>query len=353
MSKPAQITAMMQEQPFTEGADAAQAPDWIHLLPAGEIKTGDCRGPYRALNANEIIKASFSDTDRLPIDENHATDLAAPLGLPSPACGWIVEMQSRDDGIWGRVEWTNAGRELVSGKAYRAISPVILHDKNKIVHRILRASLVNRPNFRGLAALNQESDMTLAERLAELFGLEAGSDETAIFDAIKALKEKKEETDGDAPALQSQLTQIGAALGVDGDFSAILGAAKQKASGNEMVTALQSELAELTKQLNALQETGARSKAEAFIDGEIKKGRVGVKGLRDHYISMHMEDPERVEKEIGNLPIVAGTTITTPTPSPDGGISLNAEQAAVAAQLGMSHADYAAALKADAQQEAF
>lgn len=352
MSKPAQITAMMQEQPLSEGGDAAQAPDWIHLLPAGEIKTGDRRGPYIALNADEIISASFSDTDRLPIDENHATDLAAPLGQPSPARGWIVEMQSREDGIWGRVEWTNAGKRLVRGKAYRAISPVILHSKDKVIGRILRASLVNRPNFRGLAALNQESDMTLLERLAELLGLDATSDEDAIFDAIKAMKDKKAEAGDDMPALQSQLDEIGVALGVNGDVTAILGAAKKKVSGNDAIVSLQSELADVTSQLNTIKEGTARKDAVAFVDDQIKMGRVGVKGLRDHYISMHMEDAARVEKEIKNLPTISGTTIMPAMLPKDGEISLNAEQSAVARQLGMSDKDYAAALKADGEVEA-
>ncbi|MCD9150122.1 phage protease [Pseudophaeobacter sp. MA21411-1] len=30
----------------------------------------------------------------------------APKGLPAPARGWITATQARNDGIWGRVEWT-------------------------------------------------------------------------------------------------------------------------------------------------------------------------------------------------------------------------------------------------------
>jgi len=44
------------------------------------------------------------DRNGLIIDENHATDHAAPHGLPAPSRGRIVEMQGRPDGIWGRVE---------------------------------------------------------------------------------------------------------------------------------------------------------------------------------------------------------------------------------------------------------
>ena len=107
--------------------DTEAAPEWVHLLPAGEIQTGDGRGPYRVADAVALLAASLTEDDRLPIDENHATDLAAPEGRPAPARGWIVELQARADGIWGRVEWTREGKRLVLGRAYRGISPVIRH----------------------------------------------------------------------------------------------------------------------------------------------------------------------------------------------------------------------------------
>ncbi|MGK3945780.1 phage protease, partial [Streptomyces caeruleatus] len=88
-------------------------------------------------------------------------------GGRSDAVGWVREMQAREDGIWGRVEWTPEGQRLVAEKAYRKISPVIIHDAKKKILRIANISLVNRPNLRGLAALNQENPMTLHAMLAE------------------------------------------------------------------------------------------------------------------------------------------------------------------------------------------
>lgn len=130
--------------------------------PAGEIRTGDGRGPYRVRDAQALIAAAQGE--RLPIDENHATDLAAPNGLPASVRGWIVEMQARSDSIWGRVELTEEGRGLVAQRAYRGISPVIAHRKNGELTAILRASHVNRPNLRGLTTLHQDNAM---EKLLE------------------------------------------------------------------------------------------------------------------------------------------------------------------------------------------
>ena len=59
---------------------------------------------------------------------------------PAPARGWIVELQGRQDGIWGKVEWTATGRDLVAGKAYRGISPVIEHRPDNSIIAIRRAS---------------------------------------------------------------------------------------------------------------------------------------------------------------------------------------------------------------------
>lgn len=59
-------------------AEDGAAPERVHLLPAGEIRTGDGRGRYHIRTAAVLMAASLSAGDRLPIDEDHATDLAVP-----------------------------------------------------------------------------------------------------------------------------------------------------------------------------------------------------------------------------------------------------------------------------------
>ena len=95
-------------------------PEWVHLLPAGEVRTQDGRGPYRAADVAALMAASLPEGGKLVLDENHSTDLAAPKGASAPAMGWIVELQARSDGIWGRVDWTGAGRRLVEDSIERA-----------------------------------------------------------------------------------------------------------------------------------------------------------------------------------------------------------------------------------------
>jgi len=315
MSRETQHIALMQARPLPS-TEEGQVPDWVHLLPGGSaILTRDGRGPYRVPDPAAVIAASL-DGGKLPIDENHAIDLAAPHGDPSPARGHIVELQARADGIWGRVEWTGTGRALLVDRAYLGLSPAISHTPQGQVLRILSASLVNRPNLRGLTALHQEESMSLMQRLAELLGLDAAAGEEALVERVTALHQQAgQQAAPELTALQSQLTEIGVALGVAGDAApeAIVAAARA-AKGGETATivALQSEITDLTTRFNTLSEATAREKAAAFVDGEIRKGRVSVKPLRDHYISMHMQDAARVEKEIGAMPILG----PGPNPAP-------------------------------------
>lgn len=132
---------------------ASAVPEWVHLLPAGDIRTNDGRGPYRVGNVKGLIAASLA-FGKLVLDENHATDLAAPKGEAAPARGWIIDLQQRPDGIWGRVQWTAAGRQIMADQAYRGISPVIQHMQDGTITAILRASLTNTPNFAGLVTLH-------------------------------------------------------------------------------------------------------------------------------------------------------------------------------------------------------
>lgn len=354
MSNPSIQTAFCAAE-ISAHADDGAVPEWVHLLPTagGLVETSDQRGPYRVDDAAEIIARSMADGAELPIDVNHATDLAAPKGGDAPARGWIKEMEARADGIWGRVEWTAAGRDLIASRAYRAISPVILHDKAKRVCSVLRASLVNRPNLRGLAALNQEkTDMPFQETVAKALGLDPDASEGDIQGAITALQGAQDET----AALQSQIDGIGAALGVaqGGDvLAAAQSAAQGDAGGDEdTIVALQAEVNELATQLNALREERLRSGAIAFVDGAIRDKRVGVSNQRDRFIAMHMKDPAGTEELVNGFQKLSpsGTSIEPPARK-DGEVSLNAEQVNAARLLGIPAADYAKTLQAERQTE--
>lgn len=351
---------LMSAQALPEISGEADVPEWIHLVPAGQVDTHDGRGPYELADAQAVIEASLAARGDIEIDENHATFLAAPKGGEAPARGWIVEMQARDDGIWGRVKWTDEGRRLVASRAYRRISPVfgLAAKGSKKIASILNVSLVNRNNLRGLVALNQQQEPTPMEfmaKLAELLGLEAGADEAAITAAIEALKEP----DADEAAMQSQLAEIGKALGCDdgADATVVLNAAKAAAvaqGDEETIAALQAEVVDLGTKVKTLTEGNAKTAAETFVDTAIREGRVGVKPQRDRFIALHMRDAAEAEAVINGLPKLGSTPTTLKPPAPkDGSVALNAEQIKVARMLGQDPKVYAATLEAEraAEQE--
>lgn len=316
-----------------EAAPDGTVPEWVHLLPAGVIETNDNRGPYTVPDMQAVV-ARLGAGDKLALDECHASDLAAPHGRPAPARGWIVELQARADGLWGKVEWTDAGKQLMADRAYRGLSPVILHDKKNQVLAVLRASLINTPNLKGLIALHGEegpsenSDMDLKGLLVALMGLASDADDTAVFAAVEA------KVKAAAPA---------------GDNGSV---ALQAVLAHPQYVALQGELTAAQGKLAELEQSGKRTAAESFVDAAIAEMRVGVKPQRDLYISMHMENAERTETLVNSLPKVNGTTIVG-EPQADGAGSggLSAADRQVIALMGLSEEEYAASLKATGQKK--
>lgn len=306
--------------------DGDGAPDWVHLLPAtqGMVQTNDRRGPYRVRDAQALINASFAESTRLPIDQDHAIDLAAPKGLPAPARGWITQMQARDDGIWGHVEWTDEGRDLVTSRAYQGISPVITHDAGKSMHAVLRASLVNQPNLKGLTALNAQENTVDTDKIAQALGLQAGSDEDAILNAIHAQKQ-----DSAPPALQT----------------ALQAAQTERDTAQSAVAALQEQVSELVTSLNARETAEKESRAAAFIDGAMAEKRAGLNAqTREFYLALHMQDPDKTEAAIAQMPILGETNMGETPPSATRSTALNAAQIQISQALGYTSEEYSAQL---------
>ena len=167
-------------------------PDWIELLPPGRDVQG-VDGRAWINDRPEAVVAEFNRAGRpLPLDEEHATDLAAPHGQPAPAAGWIEELQLREGGaIWGRVNWTPPGAELVKNRRYRFISPVFYYEKASArVQRIVSAALTNSPNL-PIAALNRTElakDAPMNKDLLKLLGLSEAATDAEVLAAVNKLK---------------------------------------------------------------------------------------------------------------------------------------------------------------------
>lgn len=131
------------------------APGAVHLVPAGTFRGRDGRGLYRLTDGRAVIERSFarSDGQPLPIDYDHQLEFAEQNGRGAPAAGWVTRMEPRDDGVWGVVEWTDAGARQVADREYRFLSPVFAHTADGEVRAVLRVGLTNKPNL-NLTALH-------------------------------------------------------------------------------------------------------------------------------------------------------------------------------------------------------
>jgi phage I-like protein len=76
-------------------------PEWIKVLPLGQVNLGDEREPFQTdLTALANVETTWRDRGiDMVIDYEHQT----MMGIEAPAAGWIKELNARDDGLWARV----------------------------------------------------------------------------------------------------------------------------------------------------------------------------------------------------------------------------------------------------------
>ncbi len=300
------------------------------LLPPGELKTEDGRSGI-GWDGDLVKLCSWDGQDvvtRVPVDVNHANSKLGPQGADTPAHAWIVELAVREGALWGRFDWNDSGKALLANRSYRGISPeLMVNARTGKVMGIRGASLTNFPNLKGLKPIlnsiqteNVESMEKLLAILCAALALKADAGEDAVVAAVKKLVD-------DQATAKAQLMAVAKAAGAaeTADHTAVLMAVQGLADPAKhvavsVVEGLRAELQSITTQFNALRSDGAKQKAEGFVDGAIREGRVGVKPMRDHYVARHMSsaaEASNVEKEIASLPKMQGGAIIT-TPAPEG-----------------------------------
>lgn len=331
------------------GTAAGEVPKFIHLLPAGTFSGVDGRGPYDLGDVEKLMAASLPAGHKLAIDINHSIDLLNGTGEETPAVGWIVALEGREDGVWGEVEWTAKGQQAVGGREYGFISPVFTTSAakpHKLV-QLLRASLTNDPNLK-LTALHSRNhhlnhgDPEMDEELRKALGLPDAADQAAILAALNA---KLAASTGAADLM----SRIAEAAGLTKD-----------ATGDEVVTALQSrkakgddetEIADLRKQVRELNTrltttvtTHAKEKAETVVDRAIEAGKI-VPALRDRFIDRHMKDPADVEAEIKLMPSLNSGGLGKRRMIEEGEPALTEADDAVVAMMGLDPKKFAETAK--------
>lgn len=137
-------------------------PVWNQIALTGAWK-GHPQGPFviDEQTLNEIVR-NFNETDNhdVAIDIEHVseakpTDGTLPLDQRG-AVGHILRLEIRNGELWGLVDWTKEGRELVRTKKFKFFSPAILFNSKdrktaQPIGATLRSgALTNKPFLDGM-----------------------------------------------------------------------------------------------------------------------------------------------------------------------------------------------------------
>jgi phage I-like protein len=307
----------------------SEAPDWVHLIPQdGSIKGVDGRA-WTMSDAPAVITTFENRGIKLPIDIEHATQVKGSQGEEAPAVGWITELEARNTGLWGKVEWNARGTELVTSKSYGYLSPVFSFAKaTGAVTRMVSAGLTNNPNL-DLVALNRANPLKESEAMDKdvLEALGLNTDATSA-DAVTAIGKLKT---AEATALNRAENPDSTKFVPRADYDLAL---------NRVSTF---EDAEKSRQ---------SADVTATVEAAIAAGKIAP-ASRDYHIAACKADDglKNFKAMVDASPeIAANTALDDKKPGTTTKTDLTAEEIATCSALGMSREDFAAQKAADAEE---
>ena len=366
------------------GAADAASDKWIQLVPAGTFQARDGRGPFVAGDkaAMEAIVARTRDyhgSNDIVVDYDHQSIFGAKDGVggTAPAAGWIKELQVRDGGIYGRVEWTEKAAASIKAGEYKYLSPVIPHRKadGKIVI-IVNAALTNTPALNidtvaasavfSFAASTEGTDM---EKILAALGLAKGTGEDAVLSAINALTAsstaiaKALGLKDDAKQVEI-LTAVNSAVADRKAFAKAAGAkeddkadvvvasiATAMSAGSDptrfVPIAVVTELRDEVKQLRA--ET-VDDKAKVAVEDAMKAGKL-TPAMKDWGLDLYKKDQKAFETFVGNQPVLTAPQLKVPNKEAGKAETLDDTQLAVCRAVGIKPEDYRKTMAEEAADE--
>jgi phage I-like protein len=311
-------------------ADADEAsftpPEWVHLIPAGTFSGRDGRGPF-TLDAQAVLDAFAANGADLPIDYDHQSLTADEKAGPVPAAGWIKELQSREDGIWARVEWTPRAAELLANKEYRYLSPVFRYQaKDGRVVALSGAGLTHNPNlYLQAAASRKESHAMeeLLERLIYMLNLPVTSTPDEVAAALQKIIDRLKTAEA---AAANAAKELAAAQAREPDPAQYVPVAMHK---------------QVSDQLAALQAEIARREAEAAVEAAMSARKVSP-GMKDWALAYASRDLEGFKAFVAAAPEIVAEGAHRRTESAHG-VVLTDEDRLAAKLLGMTEEAFAQA----------
>lgn len=169
---------------------------WNMILPAGDVI--NCRDGriYQNPNPAAIVDAYNNDTVLIMIDLGHDS---VWMGSDPAAHGWVQQMELRDGAIWGEIDWTDHGVDVLRRKHYRYLSPAFKERPEGTISEIVSLGLVNQPamTMPAVARAETSGDLNTAKskpkespvdeaQLAQLRKAYGLGDDASVEDVIAA-----------------------------------------------------------------------------------------------------------------------------------------------------------------------
>ncbi|KGE77655.1 hypothetical protein FP66_08480 [Halomonas salina] len=323
------------------------------------------QGPWHldAQGARSLMALASTRSTDIAIDYEHQTLLADRNGKPAPAAGWVEprSLEWRDDGLYGRIQWTDRARQMIDGGEYRYLSPVFPYDaESGAVLDLLHLALTNTPAIDdGIAELAaarrasstaspQDEDSTVnREQLIKALGLKADATDEQIDGAIAALKAKAGEADGVREALSlkddDKPAEAVAALKTQAEAQPAGG---EKAEPDPTKYVPKAVYDETAQQLAALKAGGDAQEMDRLIEEGLKDGRIAGKATADWLKGQGMAALKAHLEDAPSIAALKGDTQTggkAPQGGGEGGKGphgLSEQELAVCKATGISPEDY-------------
>jgi phage I-like protein len=170
-------------------AGAEGAPEWIKVAPRGDVTTRDER--RYAFDPEQLVARFAADAVDVPVDIDHGISRKPMFGERADAVGWVKQLQARDDGLYARVEWLEAGRAALAARTHRYISPTFRHTEAGLATWLHSVALVAAPALAmpaiASAQFEQRNEDHPMKTIALALGLAETADEAACLAAITTL----------------------------------------------------------------------------------------------------------------------------------------------------------------------
>lgn len=210
--------------PSTPSVDAANEAVtdgvWVQLAPYGDFP-------------NRVGLQHFTETEAREIVNEFQSALNAPvraLGLPwyighpdheplkqrykdTRAYGRVKELQARNDGLYGRVKFSTAGRQIITDEMFHghSVNWAMRKAGNRFhPFRLKSVGWTNEPQIpvAPVTAANETTDNMDRTKLIQLLGLAADATDEQVEQAIGSLKTTQAANEQTIAGLRTQVTTV-------------------------------------------------------------------------------------------------------------------------------------------------